>query len=343
MNAGPPISVCLPVYNAERYIAEAVESILGQTFGDFEFLIIDDGSTDGSRRILERYAAGDPRIRLVSRPNGGLVSALNELLGMARGEFIARMDADDIALPERFERQIAYLRDHGDVVALGTQILLIDPRGAPLTEMPLDLEHEDIDRAHLNGVTVLCHPTILARTASVLGVGGYRPGYFPGEDIDLWLRLAEVGRLANLPEILVKYRQHLQSIGNTQHAARRPRSRGPSPRPAIVAGCPSTTGRRPAPPRSSGIPPAWTTCASGPGGPSCRGTSARRTGTRSDPGIAGPSRPLPGASSIVPCGGIDGPHPELFVGMAPRSADDPASLDLDTPVAAGPGDRRRSQ
>jgi glycosyltransferase involved in cell wall biosynthesis len=218
MNAGPTISVCLPVYNAERYVAEAVESILGQTFGDFELLIVDDGSTDGSRRILERYAAGDTRIRLVSRPNGGLVSALNEMLGMARGEFIARMDADDIALPERFERQIAYLRDHGDVVALGTRILLIDPRGAPLTEMPLKLEHEEIDRAHLDGVPVLCHPTILARTASVLGVGGYRSEYFTGEDLDLWLRLAEVGRLANLPEVLVKYRQHLQSIGNTQRA-----------------------------------------------------------------------------------------------------------------------------
>ena len=89
----------MPVYNAERYVAEAVESILDQTLGDFEFLIVDDGSTDGSRRILERYAARDPRIRLASRPNTGYLVALNEMLAAARGEFIARMDSDDVALP----------------------------------------------------------------------------------------------------------------------------------------------------------------------------------------------------------------------------------------------------
>ena len=104
----PLISVVLPVYNCGRYVAEAVESILEQTFTDFEFLIIDDGSTDRSLVILNRYASADPRIRLVSRPNTGLVEALNEGLGLA-GEFIVRMDADDVALSDRFEIQVAYL------------------------------------------------------------------------------------------------------------------------------------------------------------------------------------------------------------------------------------------
>ncbi len=214
----PAISVCMPVYNAERYVAEAVESILHQTLGDFEFLIVDDGSTDGSRRILEGYAARDPRIRLTSRPNTGYLVALNEMLAGARGEFIARMDADDVALPERFERQVSYLRAHPEVLALGSRILLVDPDGAPLTEMCEEQDHEGIDRAHLEGHVVICHPTVMARAEAMRRVGGYRPEYYTAEDLDLWLRLAEIGRLANLPEALVKYRQHFQSIGNAQRA-----------------------------------------------------------------------------------------------------------------------------
>jgi len=98
----------MPVYNTERYVAEAVERILAQTFGDFEFIIIDDGSTDGSRAILERYTKKDDRIRLISRSNNGIVGARNEALEMARGELIAVMDSDDVALPERLEVQLAY-------------------------------------------------------------------------------------------------------------------------------------------------------------------------------------------------------------------------------------------
>jgi glycosyltransferase involved in cell wall biosynthesis len=214
----PSISVCMPVYNAERYLAEAVESILGQTFGDFEFLIIDDGSTDGSHDILRRYAASDPRLRVVSRPNTGYLIALNEMLASARGEFVARMDADDVALPERFERQAAYLRSHPEVLAVGTRILLIDPEGAPLTEMCTLQTHDDIDRSHLEARMGICHPSVMARAEVLRKVGGYRPEYYTAEDMDLWLRLAEIGRLANLPEVLLKYRQHLQSIGYAQRA-----------------------------------------------------------------------------------------------------------------------------
>ena len=128
MNA-PLISVCMPVYNAKRYLGEAVESILSQTFRDFEFLIIDDGSTDRSLAILQRYAAQDARIRLSSEPNAGYVVRLNEMLHQARGDLIARMDADDVALPERFARQVEFLRSHPEVDVVGGAHENIDSKG----------------------------------------------------------------------------------------------------------------------------------------------------------------------------------------------------------------------
>ena len=150
-STNPLISVCMAVYNAERYVAEAVESILNQTFGDFEFLILDDGSTDGSLDILRRYAERDPRIRLTSRPNQGLVASLNELVDQARGEFIARMDADDVSLPERFQREVDYLRDHPECVLVGSRVRLIDPDGDPLCDWCTMQEHEAIDAFYLRG------------------------------------------------------------------------------------------------------------------------------------------------------------------------------------------------
>src|ERR1700726_1508117 len=124
MTSPPTISVLMPVYNAERYVAEAVESILSQTFADFEFIIIDDGSKDRSLAILEEYAARDPRIRLVSRPNTGIVKALNQGLALASGELVARMDADDIAMPERLAKQRDYLADHPECVMVGSRVLV---------------------------------------------------------------------------------------------------------------------------------------------------------------------------------------------------------------------------
>ena len=122
----PRVSVALPVHNCERYVAEAIESILAQTFTDFEFLIVDDGSTDGTLPILNRFAARDSRIRVISRPNTGIVGALNEMLGLARADLVARMDADDVALPVRFERQVRYLDEHPECVMVGSRVTIID-------------------------------------------------------------------------------------------------------------------------------------------------------------------------------------------------------------------------
>ena len=215
----PLISVLMPVYNAERYVVEAVESILAQTFRDFEFLIIDDGSTDRSRVILERYAAQDDRIRFISRPNTGLIVALNEGLALARGDLIARMDSDDVSLPERFAVQVAYLREHPDCVAVGTGVLLIDSEGLPLCAWAKLGSHAEIDAAHMRGLGgAIVHPATMFRRDAVQAIGGYRPEFEAAEDFDVYLRLAERGRLANVPQVLFRYRQHMRSVGHRRQA-----------------------------------------------------------------------------------------------------------------------------
>lgn len=217
------VSVIMPVYNAEHYVAEAVESILAQTFRDFEFIIIEDGSTDGSLSILQRYAKQDSRIRLVSRPNKGLTKSLNEGIAMARGEFIARMDADDISLCERLCKQVSYLRSHPECVALGCNVFVVDPDGQQLGELSVNTEHERIDAVLLGGAGVaICHPASMLRLEAVKAVGGYREEYAVAQDRDLFLRLAEYGCLANLPTVLFKYRESLaaMSLGKREEQSR---------------------------------------------------------------------------------------------------------------------------
>ncbi|MCP4618197.1 MAG: glycosyltransferase [Bradyrhizobium sp.] len=215
----PAISVLLPVYNAAPYLRAALESILSQTFSDFELLALNDGSTDASLSILQQAAATDQRLRVISRENKGLVETLNELVGLSRGQLLARMDADDISRPERFERQVAYLNEHPECVAVGTRCLLIDPEGLPIMRSVNDLQHEDIERAMLSGwgaIRGICHPTLMMRRDAVMTAGGYSAEYTHAEDIDLFLRLGEQGRLANIADILLEYRQHFGSVGYSQ-------------------------------------------------------------------------------------------------------------------------------
>ncbi|MGB7161396.1 MAG: glycosyltransferase [Tepidisphaeraceae bacterium] len=223
MSTTPAISVIMSVYNGERYAPEAVESILAQTFGAFEFILIDDGSTDGSKALLQNYVDRDPRVRLISRPNKGLTKTLNEGLGLARGEFVARMDADDVSLPTRFEKQVAFLRANPDCVCVGARVLRVDPYGSPLSESDHKLTHEEIDRQLIEeGLGwAITHPVAMMRRDAVATVGGYREQFKTSQDLDLWLRLAEVGRLANLPEILLKYRYHSESVGFTKFEEQR--------------------------------------------------------------------------------------------------------------------------
>lgn len=208
----PLCSVLMPVYNAERYVGEAVRSIVEQTCRDWEFVIIDDGSTDRSSEILRECAADEPRIRLIRHPNTGYLRALNEGLGFVQGEYLARMDADDVALPERLERQIAFLAAHPEYVAVGSSLLRIDADGDVLCEEPMPEGHEEIEARLLAGLGALGHPAVTMRRAAVIELGGYREAYYGAEDHDLWLRLAERGRLANLPEALLKSRVHAENF-----------------------------------------------------------------------------------------------------------------------------------
>src|SRR5260370_882906 len=213
----PTVSVIMPVYNSERYLDEAVESILRQTFSDFEFIITDDGSTDSSLARLRRYSERDPRIRLNSRPNTGYVQALIEAVPLAKGKYIARMDADDISLPERFERQVRFLEQNPEYAVVGSKVLLIDSDGAPLKYMGERQQHEDIDAAHMRGEGgAIIHPSAMLRTEAMRAIGSYR--LLKDEDLDLFLRLAEYGKVANLPDVLLHYRQHPKSVGHQTYA-----------------------------------------------------------------------------------------------------------------------------
>lgn len=208
----PVVSVLMPVYNGGKYLAEAVESILNQTFWDFEFLVLDDGSTDESLQLLLLYAKKDSRLRVISRKKRGLTFTLNELLSFARGEFVARMDADDVSLLDRFDRQVTFLREKHKVVCVGGASQMIDSAGRYLTTLSQPQTDVEIQKLVLGGHGAITHPCAMMRITSLRLVGGYDEEYSTAEDIDLWLRLGEVGELANLPDVLLKYRLHDRSI-----------------------------------------------------------------------------------------------------------------------------------
>lgn len=212
INAVPPISVIMSVYNGEQYLAEAMDSVLNQTFGEFEFIVIDDGSTDRSVAMMQDYAKRDPRIVFKARENKGLPATLNEAARMARGEYLARMDPDDISLPTRFEKQLAYMRQHPEVVNLGSRVILIDPYGVELSITDHPLDHEALDKDLLRGIGwAIVHPVAFMRKWALEKCGWYNENYRTSQDMECWLRMAEIGQLANIAEPLLKYRQHLSS------------------------------------------------------------------------------------------------------------------------------------
>ncbi len=212
-----PLFVLLPVFNAALYLREAIESVLGQTFGDWKLVAVDDGSTDGSLALLESYASQDPRIQVLSRPNTGIVGALNDGLALCEGGLVARMDADDISLPHRFSAQVSFMNEHPGCVALGSDVLYVDPEGLPLIRHLPAFHHSQIvtQLGEGNG-GALIHPSVVFRRSALEQVGGYRDRYQWIEDLDLYVRLAEVGELANLAEVHLLYRQHEQSVNRTR-------------------------------------------------------------------------------------------------------------------------------
>jgi len=202
----------MAAYNAELFISEAIESILEQTFSDFELIVIDDGSKDDTLVKMQQYADKDSRVRIFSQDNLGFVPTLNKALLLAQGDIIARMDADDISLPDRFEMQIKYLEEHEDIVCVSGNYEYMDEVGRKLTTIYMPLNDDDIQSSCLDGAPALCHGCSMMWRWALDDAGRYIVGMEPAEDLDLWLRLGEVGKLANLEEVVLKVRLHPASI-----------------------------------------------------------------------------------------------------------------------------------
>jgi GT2 family glycosyltransferase len=201
----PKVSVVMPVYNGESYLSEAIESILAQTFENFEFVIVNDGSTDNSEEIIRSFP--DERIRLINQSNRGLVESLNCGLHSSRGTYIARMDADDVCAPSRLEAEIKLFLSCPSLSVVGTSIKRIDPAGR-LLKVDYYLANDAEIRQEMLLDNPFAHGSIMMRRDFALQAGGYRSEYWPAEDYDLWRRMASLGELANILEPLYLHREN---------------------------------------------------------------------------------------------------------------------------------------
>jgi len=215
INAGTHIlTVLLPVYNAEAYIAEAIESILSQTFGDFELLIINDGSTDSSPQIIGSFH--DERIHFVNnQSNLKLIATLNRGIDLAKGKYIARMDADDVSLPQRLRKQVDFMEAHPDVGVCGSWF---ESFGGQRKVVEYPEKDEDI-RIMMLYQTPFCHPSVIFRK-EVFNKHGIRflPEFIHAEDYEVWVQLADRTRFANIPEALLRYRLHSGSVSSSHQS-----------------------------------------------------------------------------------------------------------------------------
>lgn len=200
----PSVSVIMPVYNGQRYLSESIESVLRQTYRDFEFIIIDDGSSDSTPQILSAYADLDQRVRIVTQSNCGLAASLNVGISLARGEWIARMDADDVSVPDRLEKQLEWLdKTQSDVCGGWTRI--IGPRTWRVRRYE---QSNDLIKLILCFRTPFSHPTVIMRSSLVKEIG-YNEDVHRGQDYDLWVRLALAdSKMTNVQRVVLSYRIH---------------------------------------------------------------------------------------------------------------------------------------
>ena len=212
MTSGPLVSVVMSAYNGERYLREAMDSILDQTFTNFEFIVINDGSTDRTLNILGSY--DDSRLIVVDQPNLGLTKSLNKGLSIARGQFIARQDADDVSIPYRLERQIEFMEQNTEVGLVGSAYIEIGQNGQEIHPVVLPQTHEELYQMMLKG-NYICHGSVLFRKKCLEVVGNYREGLAATEDYDLWLRFLKHFLIINLPEHLYKWRFNITSKSAT--------------------------------------------------------------------------------------------------------------------------------
>jgi glycosyltransferase involved in cell wall biosynthesis len=201
----PLITVIMPVYNAQSFLKDSIESILNQTYSNFEFLVFNDASTDSSLEIIQSYR--DSRIKCIDSPlNSGYVHHLNRGLKMARGKYIARMDADDISLPERFQYQFNLMESNPSIVLCGTDINFIGSRKGRV-RFPID--HADIVTQFILKGNAIAHPSVMMRTSVIHQFNiEYDQSLEPAEDYDMWVRLSSFGTIVNIPEPMLQYRVH---------------------------------------------------------------------------------------------------------------------------------------
>ena len=213
----PKVSIILPVYNGEKYLKQAVQSVLWQTFSDFELIIINDGSTDNSSNVIKTFA--DLRIRVVDQENKGLISTLNIGVEMAKAEYIARIDADDIwSDPNKLAKQVKFLEENPEYVLVGTWAKIIDKTGQKTSVLKTPTTDEEIRNKILikNGFT---HPSVIFSKDACLKAGGFDEQEKYVEDYGLWLRMGLIGKFANIPEYLMSYRVHTGSVTRQKNLA----------------------------------------------------------------------------------------------------------------------------
>jgi glycosyltransferase involved in cell wall biosynthesis len=221
MNTYPEVSVVMSVYNGDLHLVETMDSILSQEGVEFEFIIVNDGSTDNTTEILDRYARHDDRVRVIHQENTGLTRALIRACALATGELIARQDAGDVSLPRRLAMQLSVFRNNPAVVMTSCGTRYIGPSGEVLyeicqhgDELHRGLQHIEIER--LKGPSH--HTSVMFRRKSYETVGGYRPQFKVAQDLDLWMRLSEVGICWATPDVLCKARAHKNSISASRRS-----------------------------------------------------------------------------------------------------------------------------
>jgi len=201
------VSVIMAAYNAEAFLKESIDSILRQSYSEFEFLIIDDCSSDSTPDILESYEKSDPRVIVQRNPqNKGLAYSLNMAIQMSRGEYLARMDADDVSLPERFEKQVGFLEKNKSVEICGTACIEIDSSGNELYRKSMPKNNKEME-AVIFKINPFIHPTVMLRKSFFDKLGFYNESFRKSQDLELWARAYVAGiQMANIPDFLLLYR-----------------------------------------------------------------------------------------------------------------------------------------
>jgi glycosyltransferase involved in cell wall biosynthesis len=206
MSAAPRVSVVAAVYNCLPYIGETIESVLQQTFPDWEFVVVDDCSTDGTHAALQEYAAVDPRVRVIRTDrNRRQTVCLNHAISQSRGDYLARIDGDDVMTKERLSEQVRFLDEHPDVALVGSHVERMDERGRFICIYRMHVSDAEL-RRDLQAFDPFYHPAVMIRRTALFAAGLYNPRFVYAQDYDLWIRVAGQGRIANLPLVLTRYR-----------------------------------------------------------------------------------------------------------------------------------------